>query len=504
MTKLTTVDISNITGAESTAIANINSNFQAVEDAMDNTLSRDGSSPNQMESDIDMNDNDILNVGTITGALIDFEDVRINGDSLVVPPSGADGVDGTDGWSPVYAIADDGARRVLKVVDWTGGTSNKPSINVYVGASGFTASIGSAVDIRGATGTSGAGTGDLLSTNNLSDISSTTTARSNLGLAIGTNVQAYDAGLQSISGLTTAADKMIYTTASDTYATATLTSFARTLLDDSDAATARATLGLTIGTNVQAYDAELAALASVTSAANKLPYFTGSGTASVADFTSFARTLLDDSDAATARATLGVQIGIDVQAYQAAQSQSTWEDGVGTTESVVSPAKIAAAILAQSSSSTIAPHAVLEDQKSAGTAAQSMTSSGWHTRNLNTEARDPSGYITISSNTFTPTQNGWVEWECPAINEPGGYGVDIPATKTRLYNSTDGSVVSYGTTGMLYLSHSFISTGGGAVTAGKAYRIDQYLSAASPYCRGGASIAGQGTQVYLRIKYWRT
>ncbi|MFH1047631.1 MAG: hypothetical protein V1738_04980 [Patescibacteria group bacterium] len=69
--------------------------------------------------------------------------------------------------------------------------------------------------------------------------------------------QASDAGLTSISGLTTAADTMIYTTALDTYATATLTSFARTLLDDADASTAQSTLGLAIGTNVQAWDTDL-------------------------------------------------------------------------------------------------------------------------------------------------------------------------------------------------------------------------------------------------------
>jgi len=65
-----------------------------------------------------------------------------------------------------------------------------------------------------------------------------------LGLVIGTNVQAYDAGLQSISGLTTAADKMIYTTASDTYAVTDLTSTARTLLDDTSIGAMRTTLGL--------------------------------------------------------------------------------------------------------------------------------------------------------------------------------------------------------------------------------------------------------------------
>lgn len=63
--------------------------------------------------------------------------------------------------------------------------------------------------------------------------------------------------LDSIAGLTTAADQMIYTTASNTYATTSLTAFARTLLDDAAATNARSTLGLVIGTNVQAWSADL-------------------------------------------------------------------------------------------------------------------------------------------------------------------------------------------------------------------------------------------------------
>jgi hypothetical protein len=68
MAKLSLTDVANITGAETSAINTFNANWDLIEAAMELTLTRTGTTPNSMQADLDMNSNDILNVGSITFA----------------------------------------------------------------------------------------------------------------------------------------------------------------------------------------------------------------------------------------------------------------------------------------------------------------------------------------------------------------------------------------------------------------------------------------------------
>lgn len=84
--------------------------------------------------------------------------------------AGIQGDPGYNGWTPRFAVATDGNRRVLQLVDYFGGSGTAPTTGVgqYVAASGFVSNISAATDIRGAQGIQGtAGTNGTNGANGL-------------------------------------------------------------------------------------------------------------------------------------------------------------------------------------------------------------------------------------------------------------------------------------------------------------------------------------------------
>lgn len=143
-------------------LSKINSNFSEIKGAFEKVLGREGDAPNSMEADLDMNGNDIINID-----IVDAQRLRIQGEEFVpgdvtaVGPKGEDGEDAT-----------------LELGTVTTGSAGTDVIITNTGSE-HNAVFNFTIP-RGDKGESGAGTGDMLASQNLNDVSNKATAFDNI------------------------------------------------------------------------------------------------------------------------------------------------------------------------------------------------------------------------------------------------------------------------------------------------------------------------------------
>lgn len=294
MAKLTLSTI----GSRYGSIDALNANFDAIEAALENTVSLDGTAPNGMEVDLDMNSHKVINLSDPTnngdavskGWLLDQEGNAVaSADAAAASASAAEnsavaaaasassatssastattqassatasastattqatnastsastattqaGIATTQATnastsastaSSAATTAEAARDATLAAYDsfddrYLGSKTSNPTLdndgNALLAGSLYYNSV--SAEMRIYTGSAWvaayvSGTGFLASANNLSDVANTGTARTNLGLAIGTNVQAWDADLDTWATKTAPSGTVVGTTDTQT------------------------------------------------------------------------------------------------------------------------------------------------------------------------------------------------------------------------------------------------------------------------------------------------
>ncbi len=452
----------------------LNSNFDSIETAVENTLSRDGTSPNTMGSQLDMNSNKIIN--------------------LAAPTDASDAARKTDVDAVVAAGLPTQTTHSGKYLKTDGSTASWDALDI------------STADISGTLAVSNGGTGATTASG----------ARTALGLVIGTNVQAQDATLASIAALGTAADKIAYTTGVDTWAETGITADGRSLIAAANYAAMRTALGLgtaatqnldtmaairmaDLFTQKAGVDIASATTVDLTAATGNTVVITGTTATTALTMTAGQQMLLLPSGAwpMTYHATtMNINGG--------ASYTCTAGDRIFAAKDLAGVIRVS--IIKQDGTAIVAGGVSVgvqlvhfQDQKANGTHGGASSAATWNTRTLNTEVSNTISGASLASSQITLPAGSYRMWAtAPAYT--------VSKSRLRLRNITDTTTTLSGgnsTDEGTNLSQTYTLQGRFTIAAQKTFELQHYTaSAVATFGLGVACSTGE-SEIYADVMIWK-
>ena len=312
----------------------------------------------------------LSNAGVVSGVYgsgSSIPQITINDKGIITNATGVSVSIAASDVSGLAAVATSGTYDSLTGTPTLGTLSSQSAGNVTISGGSINTVTLSGVTIFASGGTI-SGITDLAIADGGTAASTASGARSNLGLVIGSDVQPYSAILSGVSEQFDVADTLIYASASGIPDNAPFTAFGRSIVSGSTASGVRSTLGLgdiatqdsnnisisggtvsgvtfttgnatisggtitgitdlaigdggtgastasgaranlgvTVGSDVQAYSAILSGVSEQFTTTDTLIYASASGVVSSAPFTSFGRSIVSGSTASGVRSTLGL------------------------------------------------------------------------------------------------------------------------------------------------------------------------------------------------------
>ena len=140
--------------------------------------------------------------------------------------------------------------------------------------------------------------------------------------------------------------------------------------------------------------------------------------------------------------------------------------------------------------------ALIADTKSQNTAGGTFTNGAWRTRTLNTEVSDLNNICSLSSDIFTLSSGTYlIEWTAPAYY--------CERHQTRLYDTTNSTVIQYGSSSYSSVSNSVQNSSLGSaivvISSNTSYKIEHQCGTTSS-TQGFGVEADMATEVYTQVK----